>query len=265
MIPLFKTLELEWLADGVLCLTISRPDRANAQTVEMFGELGPAVQFAGRSGARAMIVRGAGERAFCAGFDLNEIDVLTDMGIGDFVAFMEVASAAVVGLRSLPFPVVSAIHGAAVGGGLALALATDIRLASPTAKFSVAFIKVGLSAGELGTSWALTRLIGPGLAAELAFTGRMVDATEAERIGLVNRVVPADRLIAEAVELAQAVARNSPQGVRMSKRALLSNAEVSSLAAAVELENRGQALLFQGGDMTEALHAFREARPASFG
>src|SRR5699024_8378276 len=111
--------------------------------------------------ARALILRGAGERAFCAGFDLDEIDVITTMGVRDFLQFQELASGGMGAIRHLPFPVIAAIHGAAAGGGLALALAADIRLVAPTAKFSAAFVKLGLSVGELGTSWHLTRLIGP--------------------------------------------------------------------------------------------------------
>jgi len=159
--------------------------------------------------------------------------------------------------------VIAAVHGAAAGGGLSLALAADIRLAAPTAKFACSFVKVGLSAGELGTSWTLPRLIGPGRAAEIAFTGRVVGAEEAERIGLVNRVV-ADP-VEEAFAVAAAISANSPGGIRMSKRALQRNQEVSSYAAALELENRGQALLTRGEDMPEALAAFREHRAPRFG
>jgi len=154
-------------------------------------------------------------------------------------------------------------HSAAAGGGLSLALAADIRLAAPTAKFACSFVKVGLSAGELGTSWTLPRLVGPGRAAEIAFTGRVVGAPEAERIGLVNRVV-ADP-VEEAFAVAAAISANSPSGVRMSKRALQRNQEVSSYAAALELENRGQALLTRTEDMPEALAAFREHRAPRFG
>ena len=116
-----------------------------------------------------MIIRGAGERAFCAGFDLDEIDVITTMGVRGFLKFQEVATGGIAAIRNLPFPVIAAIHGPATGGGLALALSADIRLVAPTAKFSAAFVKVGLSVGELGTSYHLTRLVGPGRAAEIAY------------------------------------------------------------------------------------------------
>ncbi|MGI6877104.1 enoyl-CoA hydratase/isomerase family protein, partial [Amycolatopsis sp. 3B14] len=133
-----------------------------------------------------------------------------------------------------------------------------------TAKFSAAFVKVGLSAGELGTSWQLTRLVGPGRAAEIAYTARVVAAEEAERIGLVNRVVPSESLLDEALATARQIAGNSPGGVRMSKRALQRNQEVASYGAALELENRGQALLTRCDDMTEALAAFKDKRAPQF-
>jgi enoyl-CoA hydratase/carnithine racemase len=139
--------------------------------------------------------------------------------------------------------VIAAIHGPATGGGMALALAADIRLVSPTAKFSAAFVKLGLSVGELGTSYNLTQLVGSGLAAEIGCTGRMVGAEEAARIGLVNRVIPTEDLFAEALAMARLIATNSPGGVRMSKRAIQRNQEITSYAAALELENRGQALM----------------------
>jgi len=186
------------------------------------------------------------------------------MGVREFLEFQETATGGIQAIRHLPFPVIAAVHGAAIGGGLALALAADIRLVSPTAKFSAAFLRVGLSMGELGTSYNLSRLIGPGRAAEIGFSGRIVDAAEAVAIGLANRVVPADRLYDEAVALARLIAANSPGGVRMSKRAIQRNQEITSYAAALELENRGQALLTCTMDMPEALAAFKEKRPPRF-
>lgn len=254
-----KTLRLEMSDEGLAVLTINRPERANSQTATMFDEYGTAAFALRDSGARALVVRGAGEKAFCAGFDLAEIEMITEMGVREFLAFQELAADGIAALRALPFPVIAAIHGPAAGGGLSLALAADIRLAAPSAKFACSFVKVGLSVGELGTSWTLPRLVGYGRAAEIAFTGRVVGAAEAERIGLVNRVV-ADP-VAEAVTLAAAISAHSPGGIRMSKRALQANLEVPSYAAALELENRGQALLTRGDDMREALAALRERSP----
>ncbi|MCO5591283.1 hypothetical protein L7F22_045264 [Adiantum nelumboides] len=142
------------------------------------------------------------------------------MSVREFLAFQEAATGGLAAIRHLPFPVIAALHGPAVGGGFSLALAADIRLAAPTTKLSCAFVRVGLSCGELGTSYQLTRLVGYGRAAEIGFTGRLVEAEEAERIGLVNRVVPAEGLFDEADTLARAIAANSPGGIRLSKRAV---------------------------------------------
>jgi len=135
------------------------------------------------------------------------------------------------------------------------------RFASTSAKFNAAFVRIGLSAGDLGASWLLTRLIGPARASEICFTGRMVAAGEALAIGLVNRVSEPDRLLGDVLALAAAIVANSPGGVQLSKRALQANLEISSYAAALELENRGQALLTRTADMPEALAAV-EARGA---
>ncbi|MCK8671497.1 MULTISPECIES: enoyl-CoA hydratase/isomerase family protein [unclassified Rhodococcus (in: high G+C Gram-positive bacteria)] len=262
--PRLETLTLEVLEGKIAVLTINRPDRMNSMVVKMFEEFNTAAYALRDTDARALILRGAGDRAFCAGFDLDEIGVITEMGVREFLKFQETATGGLAALRHLPFPVIAAIHGAASGGGMSLALAADIRLVAPTAKFNAAFVKVGLSVGELGTSWQLTRLVGPGRAAEIAYTARFVGAEEAVRIGLANRVVPSENLFEEAIALAETIATNSPGGIRISKRALQRNQEVTSYAAALELENRGQALLTRGEDMPEALAAFKEKRAPRF-
>ncbi|OIH85219.1 enoyl-CoA hydratase [Arthrobacter sp. UCD-GKA] len=263
-IPVMETLTLEVLPGDIAVLRMNRPDRMNSQTVKMFTEYNTAAMALRDSGARALILTASGKRAFCAGFDLDEIDVITTLSVREFLKFQETATGGIQALRHLPFPVIAAIHGPATGGGLALALSADIRLAAPTAKFSAAFIKVGLSVGELGTSYNLTRIIGPAMAAEIGYTGRIVEAEEAARIGLVNLVVPTEDLFEEALAMAKTIASNSPGGVRMSKRAIQRNQEVTSYAAALELENRGQALMSRTEDMPEALAAFKEKRAPQF-
>jgi enoyl-CoA hydratase/carnithine racemase len=262
--PPLQELTFEVLDGDVGVLRINRPDRMNSQTIRMFSEYGEAAFALRDAPLRALIMTGTGERAFCAGFDLDEIHRITEMGVREFLKFQETATGGIQAIRHLPFPVIAAIHGPATGGGLALALAADIRLAAPTAKFSAAFVKVGLSMGELGTSYNLTRLVGPAIAAEIGYTARIVLADEAERIGLVNRVVPTDDLFDEAVAMARLIAQNSPGGVRMSKRAIQRNQEITSYAAALELENRGQALMSRTSDMPEALAAFKEKRAPRF-
>ena len=258
------TFRLERPRAGVVVMTLDRPDRYNAMTATMFAELESTARRLDREeGLRVLVLTGAGE-AFCAGYDLADAEKLPELGALGMLDLQDVAARALSALRGVRVPVIAAVNGAAAGGGLALALAADIRLASPRAKFNAAFVKIGLSAGDLGTSWLLPRLIGPAAAAELVYTGRMMDAAEAERTGLVNRVVPDEELLARALETATQICGNSPAGVRMSKRALHANMEVTSYAAALELENRGQALLTRTADMTEALEAFRTGRAPTF-
>jgi enoyl-CoA hydratase/carnithine racemase len=212
---------------------------------------------------RTVVLTGAG-RGFCAGYDLAEAAELPTLTATAMLDRQELAMRALLAIRELRVPVIAAVNGPAAGGGLSLALAADIRLAAPQASFTAAFTRIGLSIGDLGASWLLPRIIGPAAAAELAFTGGTLDAQEAYRLRLVNRVIGDGDVVDAAVGLARKIAENSPAGVRLSKRALQANMEVPSYAAALELENRGQTLLTRTDDMGEALQAFLEKRPARF-
>jgi enoyl-CoA hydratase/carnithine racemase len=263
-LPEFETIRLEEAAPGVLLATLDRPDRLNAQTNQMFGELERlGLELRDRRDVRVLIITGEG-RAFCAGFDLDDAEKLADLGAIGMLHQQELAARAMHAIRATPVPVIAAVNGAAAGGGMALALAADIRIGAPGARFNAAFVRIGLSAGDLGTSWLMPRLVGAGRAAEIVYSGRIVESEEAERIGLLNRIVPAEALLDEVLAMAAQIAANSPGGVELSKRALQANMEISSYAAALELENRGQALLTRGADMPEALRAFKERRQPQF-
>ncbi len=228
---------LEALGDGVTRLMINRPDRMNSLIRPLFRELRAAVRTVERDGTRALIVTGAGERAFCAGYDLGAITELREVSIPEFIALEDEASASFAAIHRLPIPVLAAINGAASGGGLSLALACDLRVAASTAKLNAAFVRVGLSAGELGTSWMLSRVVGPGMAAELTFTARMVEAAEAYRIGLVDRVVAPEELAEETVALARELAspdRSLSDRSRIGKRTFLHTDEVASYDMALQ-------------------------------
>lgn len=260
----YETLLTDEVAPGVVLVTLNRPDRGNSMTDTMFVELEHlALALEQEVALRVVIVTGA-DRAFCVGYDLDDADELEHLGAIGMLNLQERAARALLSLRKLGVPVIAAVNGAAAGGGLALALAADIRIASDHAKFNAAFVRIGLSAGDLGTSWLLTRLIGPGRTSEICFTGRLVGADEAVEIGLVNSVVAADELLDRAQQLAAGIVANSPGGVQLSKRALQANLEVGSYAAAIELENRGQSLLTRTADFPEALAALREKRPATY-
>ena len=224
-------------------MSVNRPHRANSQTVEMFGELAWRRSHVTQRTPAGVDHYGAGGKAFCTGFDLDEVDVLARMTVPEFTELIETAASVSTALRALPYPVIAAVSGPAAGGGLSLALAADIRIADQTASFSAGFVRIGLSVGELGTIVEPgPTLIGPGRAAEVAFTGRTVRAPEAVRIGLADRLIENGTALDAAIELAEIIAENSEMGVRSTKNALVRNLENNSLQSALEMDNRGQAL-----------------------
>jgi enoyl-CoA hydratase len=263
-LPGYDNLYLERPAPGVLVATLNRPDRLNALTFAMFGELRRLCDHvAGDDEVQVLVLTGAG-RGFCAGLDLDDAARLPSMTAATFLREQEGWATAVAGFRLLPKPVIAAVNGPAAGAGFSLALAADIRLASPAARFNAAFVRIGLTGGDCGSSWLLPRIVGLGHASEILLTGRLVDAGEAARIGLVNRVVPAESLQADAVTLAASITANSPLGVRLTKQVLQVNVDAPSLHAALEIENRNQAIASRTEDMREALKAFRERTTPSF-
>ncbi len=256
----YTTLMLERAADGVALATLNRPERLNAITFRMFEEwraLCDAVE--ADDEVRALVLTGAG-RAFCAGLDLSEAATLADMTVPEMMRGQESWADATAAFHRLSKPVIAAVNGAAAGAGFSLALAADIRIAAPAARFNAAFVRIGLSGGDCGSSYFLPRIVGVGRAAEILLTGRFVGAEEAATIGLVNRVVPTESLLDEAVATAKMIAENTPFGVRLTKRVLHLNVDAPSLTAALEVESRNQVLTTRTEDMVEALTAFREKR-----
>lgn len=236
------------VADDVATLTLNRPDKLNALTDAMIGEFEAALEAIARSRARVVILTGAG-RGFCAGFDLS---LAGEDGAGDegfWTARQERFGALAMRLRALPQPTIAAVNGAATGAGLGLALACDTRLGATTARLSCAFIRVGMSSCDVGVSWLLPRAIGTTRAFEMMLTGRMVEAREAERIGLLLARAPPESLMDEARALAAAMAANGRMGLWMTKRGMWANLEAGSLQAAIELENRTQAVMLSTGGL----------------
>jgi enoyl-CoA hydratase len=167
-------------------------------------------------------------------------------------------------LRELPQPVIAAVNGPAAGGGLALALASDVRIAGQAARFGDAFVRIGLSGCDVGVSWLLPRLIGASRAFELMLTGRVIDAAEADRIGLVSRVVPDKELLETALTVAREIIGNSPFGIRMTKDVMWSQLEIGSMAAGIALENSTQITTSYSTDQPEAAAAFLQRRTPEF-
>jgi enoyl-CoA hydratase len=237
-------------------LTLERPERLNALSPELVDDLHRAIAAvqADRS-VRVVVLTGAG-RGFSAGLDLTA--AWPSQGLDSIeggLAVQERIATLVPAIRESRPPWIAAVNGPAAGGGLALALACDFRYAAPSARFNVAFVKLGISGCDIGVSYMLPRLVGPGLAAELSLTGRLIDAEEALRIGLVNRVVEAEELLASALATGEEIAANTPYAVAMTKQVLDRNLDAASLRAAIELENRTQVL----GTHTASARALFEA------
>jgi enoyl-CoA hydratase len=261
-------LERSTPAPGVVQLTMNRPDKLNAMTAELVQALHDSFdEVAVDPEARVVILTGAG-RGFCAGLDLGgygEAPHTAHLGRtqSGFAVQQHIASL-IPKMRSIPQPIIAAVNGPAAGGGFALVLGADIRLASRAAKFNAAFIRIGLSACDIGTSWLLPRLVGAARAQELMLTGRVFDADEAFRIGLVVDLLDGETLLDAAMTKAAEVMRNAPFGVALTKQGMWSALEIPALQNAIDLENRQQIMASATSDHREAMAAFLERRPPNY-
>jgi enoyl-CoA hydratase/carnithine racemase len=247
-------------------LTLCRPERANALDAELVDECLAVLDRVDRDNSlRVLVLTGSGAD-FCTG---TVVEAATgDSGSSEPAAALrtqERLAELLLRLRRIPQPVIAAVEGRATGAGFALALLSDLRVASTTARFATQFASAGVSGADTGTSWALPRLIGASRASELVLTGRTFDAAEAERIGLLARVTEPGGAVAGAVELAGELCALSPFGVVMTKEVMWANLAAPSLEVAVHLENRTQILAARSGDFDEAVRAFAEKRKPDFG
>ncbi|MET0143716.1 MAG: enoyl-CoA hydratase/isomerase family protein [Ilumatobacteraceae bacterium] len=263
-----NVIELTRPNPGVVQITLNRPAKLNALTAELVSELHAMLdRVAVDPEARVVILTGSG-RGFCAGLDLTGYGDAPDTGhLGptprQFAVQRHIAGL-IPHLRSLPQPVIAAVNGPAAGGGFALVLGSDIRLAARTARFNAAFVRIGISACDIGTSWLLPRIVGAARAQELMLTGRLFDAEEAYRIGLVVDVVDDDTLLDAALVKAEEVMANSPFGIALTKEGMWSALEIPAMQNAIDLENRTQIMATATADHVEARRAFLERRPARF-
>lgn len=255
-----QTIALE-RSGPVATVTLNRPDVLNALNGRMLDELMQAVaQLAGEPDLRAVILTGAGPKAFAAGADIAELNALGDASAGEAQA--KRGQALTVALESLAVPVIAAVNGFALGGGMELALACDIRVASENAKFGQPEVNLGILPGYGGTQRSL-RLLGEGMAMYLALTGEMIDAAEALRIGLVQRVVPPGEAVTEAQRIAGLIAAKAPLAVAAAKRVMLEGAHLS-LAAALDMEATHFGRMVTTADFREGSQAFLDKRKAVF-
>jgi enoyl-CoA hydratase len=263
---MYETLTLQ--REGHLTwLTLNRPESLNAMSTTLVRELRQVFwELADDTETRVLVLRGAG-RAFCAGLDLKEQpsgEGATGGSVAAGLRSQRTISELVLLMRRAPQPIIAAVHGAACGGGFALALAADVRIAGESSRMNAAFIRLGLSACDVGVSYFLPRIVGASVAAELLLTGNFIDAARAERVGLVSRVVPDVDLEEAARALAQDMLRNSPLGLRLTKECLKLSLDAGSLEEVVAMEDRNQILAARGADFREGVMAFLEKRPARF-
>jgi enoyl-CoA hydratase len=261
---------VERLQYGVTRLTLNRPGKLNALDEPTFELLHEAItEIDADEACRVVVLTGAG-RAFCAGFDLvgggyDGDAASSPRSMPQLLRGQARISDIVARMRRLRPAIVARVNGPAAGAGLALALAADIRVASESAVFIVAPVKIGLSGGEMGISYLLPRLVGLSRATELSLTGRKLGAGEARDWGLVSRLVGGDDLDSAVKEVVEQLLANSPFSISMTRELLAANVDAPSLEHALLLENRTQVLAGYGPDMAEAVHAFREKRPPAFG
>jgi enoyl-CoA hydratase len=266
--------DVERLDDGaVVVVTINRPHRRNALDNQTLAELHRLLDtLNGDPAARAVVLTGA-ESAFCSGADIKAqpgdlvdaeatphtaLQSTATSSVAITLAAQELMASAFEKIHRLRQPVIAAVNGAALGGGFALALACDIRYAAPQATFGAVFIRHGVSACDMGTSYHLPRLVGASRAAELMLTGRVFDAAEAATIGLVLDVVDSDDLLAAAVAKAREIACHSPLAVWMTKETMWETVDAPSLRHALDIENRTQVLCTSTGDLANSFASFRE-------
>jgi len=259
----------EMARPGVLLVRLDRPEALNAMNAPLIEALHEVLRrVRDNSDVRTIVLTGAGT-SFCAGLDLRGYGrVPTSTGpegrpqegmrATEHIAHLADA------LRRSRQPVICAINGPAAGGGMALSLLCDIRLMSESATLHPSFIKRGLSNCDVELSWILPRAVGFSRSAEILLTGRTIDAAEAQRIGLVSDVLPADELLSAALDLASKIGSNSPFGVWMTKQVMWDNLETPGIRAAIDLENRTQILSVMTADHREAVSASLDKRAPEY-
>jgi len=250
--------------DGIGTITLNRPERLNAITFEVYHELTDFLaKLRDEKDARVVIITGAG-RAFCSGGDVRDIiGELQGRDSEGLLEFTRLTCDLIRNMRALPQPIIASLNGTTAGAGACIALASDIRIAAEEAKIAFIFVKVGLAGTDMGATYLLPRVVGLAKATELLMTGDFVEANEAEKIGLYNRVVPRAELERTTREFAEKLASGPALGIAKTKEML--NRELHmSFESALEAEAVAQALCMQTPDFKEAHAAFTEKRPARF-
>ena len=280
MMKNYETIKVEERDDGISIITFNRPERLNAMSFQFTEDMLDYLNTLEESyGIRIVILTGEG-RAFSSGLDLKESELIYKKKVAEgyekfeflntsdlvkrTIIIQKKLSEIMVKLRKIPQPVIAAVNGPAYGGGLGLAIAADIRIAGKSAVFCNAFIKIGVSGADMGSSYWLPRLIGFSRAAEFIYTGRDMDAKEADKFGLVSRVVPDSELLDEVIKTAKMILNKAPMGVRLTKEALNMNIDAPSLESAIKLENRTQVICINTNDAPEGAFSLLEKREPKY-
>jgi enoyl-CoA hydratase/carnithine racemase len=251
-------------ADGVAVLTLDRPDSLNSLTFAIYAQLERLfVDLETDAAVKALVLTGAG-RGFCSGGHVEDIiQKLFQRDLADTLAFTRMTGAVIRNMKRLSKPIVGAINGTAAGAGTVLALGCDLRILSEKASFSFLFTKVGLTGADMGAAHLLPKVVGAGRAAELLLLGERIDAAECLRIGLANRVVPHEKLMDEALDVARRLAKGPSLALAMTKRLLVNESQMD-LDSAIEQEAQAQALLLRAADHREFYEAWKEKREPRF-
>jgi enoyl-CoA hydratase len=246
--------------NGALWVTLNRPERLNALNHTLTRELHALFDtLQRRKDVRVVVLRGAG-RAFCAGLDLKERSAVGYPDVGSHLDGQRTISRIVLAMRRCPQPIIALVNGAASGGGFAIALAADVRVGTPQAKMNAAFIRVGLSACDIGVSYFLPRMVGASVASEYMLTGRFMEAERARELGLFSCIVSEDNLDAEGRALARDMLRATPLGLRLTKEALGHAIDAASLEAVIAMEDRNQVLCARDANFAEGIASFLQKR-----
>ncbi len=249
---------------AVATITLNRPDRRNALTFEVYDELRQTFRALDEEpGVRAIVITGAG-RSFCTGGDVHDIiGPLLKMDSAELLEFTRMTCDLILAIKECRRPVIGALNGTVAGAGAVIATACDVRIASESAKIAYLFTKVGLSGADMGIAWLLPRIIGLGRATELLMTGDFLDAREALRIGLYNRVAPSGEALRNAMDFAARLARGPSSALAVTKSALEREAH-QTLRQALEEEAKAQARCMEDPNFREGYQAFVEKRAAVF-
>ena len=259
----YQTLTFDQPEPGLGIITLNRPGCLNAINLQMLDDLYALYAALEKDDQIRVLILTGGGRGFCSGADLKDKQLMSEESLTLFASaalhleyIQQRYSGVVVGMRRLPQPVIAAVNGVAAGGGMCLALAADIIIAGPNAKFIPSFINIGLSGGELGTTYFLPKMVGSAKASEILMTGRAVAAEEADRIGLASCLAAEDELMDKAMATAHQLLSKTPFGLRMTKAAIRQNLDATSLETAIAFENRNQSIGCTTAEFFEAVAAF---------